>query len=146
MKQVCVSCWIEKDISLFEWASNRPSPRKKCKECRYKARDARKENEAAKQRKKEWHVANKETIYRNAEKRLYGVSKDEFNYKECWICSSTDRLCIDHCHSTGKVRGLLCSKCNTALGYFDDSSDKMKRAIEYLNTNPHFELDRKVYP
>ena len=40
---------------------------------------------------------------------------------------------IDHCHETGKVRGLLCSKCNIALGNFDDDIETLKRAISYLS-------------
>lgn len=39
---------------------------------------------------------------------------------------------VDHCHKTGKVRGILCSKCNRALGGFSDNIDNFKRAIEYL--------------
>lgn len=42
------------------------------------------------------------------------------------------RLAIDHCHSTGKVRGLLCHGCNTALGRFGDSDDNLLRAVQYL--------------
>lgn len=42
------------------------------------------------------------------------------------------RLCIDHCHKTNKVRGLLCHSCNTALGKFKDSPVNLYRAIRYL--------------
>jgi hypothetical protein len=42
------------------------------------------------------------------------------------------RLSIDHCHTTGKIRGLLCSKCNTGIGLFDDRPDLLSKAIEYL--------------
>lgn len=41
-------------------------------------------------------------------------------------------LAVDHCHETGKVRGLLCSKCNTALGSFKDSKELLRKAIQYL--------------
>ena len=51
---------------------------------------------------------------------------------KCAICSETDKLCVDHCHKTGKVRGLLCKKCNSGLGYFKDSIEFMSKAIEYL--------------
>jgi len=40
---------------------------------------------------------------------------------------------IDHCHNTGKIRGLLCDKCNKGLGFFDDDKIKLKRAIKYLS-------------
>lgn len=39
---------------------------------------------------------------------------------------------IDHCHTTGKLRGLLCSNCNTGLGQFKDDGEIMKNAIEYI--------------
>ena len=51
----------------------------------------------------------------------------------CAICGIyRENLYIDHCHKTGKVRGLLCVKCNTGLGYFRDSIDVMQKAIKYL--------------
>jgi hypothetical protein len=46
---------------------------------------------------------------------------------------------IDHCHSKGHVRGLLCFSCNIALGYLKDDVERLKRAINYL------ERDRKKY-
>ncbi len=42
------------------------------------------------------------------------------------------RLVVDHCHGTGKVRGLLCHNCNRALGLFQDSMESLQRALDYL--------------
>lgn len=42
------------------------------------------------------------------------------------------KLVVDHCHSTGNVRGLLCHNCNRALGLFKDNKETIKRAISYL--------------
>ena len=43
------------------------------------------------------------------------------------------KLSIDHCHKTGKVRGLLCKHCNHGLGKFKDDVNLLKIAIDYLN-------------
>lgn len=66
----------------------------------------------------------------------YGLSVEE--YKErcqngCEICGSLIRLHMDHCHDTGKFRGILCGKCNQGLGLFDDNSNRLDIAIKYLN-------------
>lgn len=64
----------------------------------------------------------------------------------CYICknpeSSIDKrynktrdLSVDHCHKTGKIRGLLCDKCNRGLGYFKDSIENLESAIQYLKLN-----------
>jgi len=41
-------------------------------------------------------------------------------------------LSVDHCHETGRVRGLLCHRCNTALGLFREDPEVLRRALEYL--------------
>ena len=58
----------------------------------------------------------------------------------CKICSKhvssligkKTRLCVDHCHTTGKVRGLLCEPCNTLLGMAKDNTQILQSAIAYL--------------
>ncbi len=44
----------------------------------------------------------------------------------------TRRLGIDHCHKTGRLRGLLCTRCNSGLGFFRDSYKIMEGAIKYI--------------
>lgn len=76
-------------------------------------------------------------------KLKFGITIDQYNAMEveqnyiCAICNRKDKcgrsLAVDHCHSTGKIRGLLCTDCNTALGLFNDSPGSLNRAIEYLN-------------
>ena len=52
--------------------------------------------------------------------------------ESCQICGSTKKLCIDHCHNSGVVRGRLCSRCNSGLGFFNDDITKLNSAIDYL--------------
>lgn len=69
----------------------------------------------------------------------YGITLEkyqdiyDFQDGKCAICLRPfEKLHVDHCHTTNKVRGLLCSPCNTAIGQFGESSEVMLRAIEYL--------------
>ncbi len=56
-----------------------------------------------------------------------------FNLSECQTCGSTENLCIDHSHKTGKWRGRLCQNCNTALGHFFENTKSIENAIAYLD-------------
>lgn len=59
----------------------------------------------------------------------------------CAICSQPEHsqryktLSVDHCHTSDKIRGLLCSSCNRALGLFKDNVANLQNAINYLKTN-----------
>lgn len=51
----------------------------------------------------------------------------------CAICNLELKLYVDHCHYTGNVRGLLCNKCNSALGFLNDNPDLVLNAYKYLS-------------
>ncbi len=73
--------------------------------------------------------------------RNYGLSREEYRrlLEEqngvCAVCKLPSRraLCVDHCHATRQVRGLLCDKCNTALGLLGDDVRRLLAAVAYLN-------------
>ena len=73
-------------------------------------------------------------------KRVYGMSLRDFDLMlaqqrgVCAVCGEQParRLCVDHCHATGKVRGLLCSPCNLAIGQFKDSPARLRKAAAYI--------------
>lgn len=63
----------------------------------------------------------------------YQMILEEQNHK-CFICNEKENraLAIDHCHTSGKVRGLLCSNCNRGLGMFLDDPQLLQNAVKYL--------------
>lgn len=79
-------------------------------------------------------------------KRKYKLTSEEYDRilaaqdGKCAICyrpPDDDRvLAVDHCHRTGKVRGLLCGLCNRALGCLGDDTTLLYRAIDYLERQP----------
>jgi Recombination endonuclease VII len=81
---------------------------------------------------------------RKAQLRRYGISPAEYDALlakqggACAICRkrSKGRLCVDHCHVTGMVRGLLCNECNGALGYLKDDQASLVAALAYLGPLP----------
>jgi DNA-directed RNA polymerase subunit RPC12/RpoP len=80
-------------------------------------------------------------------RRQYGISMEEFDGLlafqggGCAICSKPieelrRRMNIDHDHKNGKVRGILCSGCNTGLGHLGDNIEGLKKALYYLENTP----------
>jgi hypothetical protein len=72
-------------------------------------------------------------------KEKYGISREQFEEMlddqggRCLICGRKEvRFCVDHDHESGVVRGLLCYRCNTGLGGFNDSPVLLQKAINYL--------------
>lgn len=77
--------------------------------------------------------------------KKYNITLEQYNEiinkydGKCHICKSEESrkgfkdLCIDHCHDTLKVRGLLCNSCNVGLGCFKDNLELLKKAIDYLS-------------
>lgn len=70
--------------------------------------------------------------------RQYGLSRADYDAlvasqnSACAICEEVVMMHVDHCHSTGVVRGLLCIRCNRGLGYFKDTPKFLTRAAAYL--------------
>lgn len=101
-----------------------------------------------------WRTKNKNNYlkhklgYRNRQlKNNFGISLEEYDLilknqnGKCAICNKTEGekrngktkyLAVDHCHKTGRIRGLLCGKCNKALGLLEDNMAIINKAIDYL--------------
>lgn len=69
-------------------------------------------------------------------RRKYKVNANEVPI-ECELCGGTTRIAYDHCHATGKFRGWLCMKCNTALGLVGDNIELLQKMIDYLKREPN---------
>jgi hypothetical protein len=80
-------------------------------------------------------------IQRNSQLKQYGISLEEYEKLfenqngVCAICLNppgNKMLSVDHCHNSGKIRGLLCHTCNSGIGMFKENKTFIKRAWEYL--------------
>jgi hypothetical protein len=93
-----------------------------------------------------WYMLNKEiTAKRTRLSKLkrYGITEADYNQMfvnqngTCAICkqlqNNGENLYIDHCHITGKVRGLLCNNCNLAIGLLKDNTNIILEAAKYLS-------------
>ncbi|MGL5935035.1 MAG: endonuclease VII domain-containing protein [Cetobacterium sp.] len=127
--KTCRKCGVEKALAEFYKSKKHPSGLQyACKACdrkRLAAHDAIHPN-----RGQESHL-----------RLTYGLTVQGYNrlLKEqggtCAICyrpGLSKRLAVDHSHSTGTNRGLLCQPCNMALGLYEDSPTRLRRAAEYL--------------
>lgn len=91
---------------------------------------------------KEHRLAYMKTYNRNRKLSQYGLTVDTFNQmlekqnNQCAICftntPTTKGWCVDHCHTTNKVRGIVCDHCNLMLGYAKDNPNTLANAIKYL--------------
>ena len=102
------------------------------------------EVELAKVRARRYHHKHKDEEGGNRDRHLrrkYGITLKEYDVLleaqngVCAICGGIDvgkKLAVDHCHETGKIRGLLCSRCNPALGFMLDKVDNIDKFVEYL--------------
>ena len=140
--KICTKCNMEKPETEYYKRSDRDTLFTTCKECHCassvervkKYRRDNPERMAVKDRKS--HL-----------KYLYGITPEDYDRilleqkGVCAICGSDDpydrwtRFHIDHCHSTGKIRGLLCSHCNHILGKANDDPSILLAAIQYLSRN-----------
>lgn len=132
--KVCCDCYETKPVEDF--TNDRRAKDGKLHHCR----------QCLHARTKAWRLNNPERVgylnRRSALGRKYGITPSQYeemraaqDYR-CSICSEPEteqRLVIDHCHATGRVRALLCSNCNRALGAMKDDIDILKKAIAYLN-------------
>lgn len=141
MKQ-CTVCKETKELDQFyNVKSTKDGKGYRCKECDNKARQ-------------KWSANNPERSHLSQRQRnlkhRFGVDLEWYekqfkkqNYS-CAICQTKtnktvgDRqfwnFSVDHCHDSGKIRGILCNNCNRALGLFQDNPELLKKAASYVES------------
>lgn len=133
--KLCSRCQEQKSLGDFHKSLTIPGGLQyECKACQRKF-------------KRDWVAANRELQrlrWRVKQlKRDYGLSWDDYQNllssqgHKCLICDGvlkggTAGAHVDHDHQTGQVRGILCAICNRGLGYFKDSSVRLRAAAKYL--------------
>jgi hypothetical protein len=159
--KVCTGCKTKKKINCFSKAPRYvQGVRSWCKECERKNnRDALRKSTVRVEKNKQvsrdrWKRTRSDPETSQALSamvkkarllRMYGVSPSEFSAMlkkqngVCAICKNPELvkqsggdLSVDHCHETGKVRGLLCRRCNTGLGMFGDHEINLLEAANYV--------------
>lgn len=128
------SCGKEQEYKESYLLKNNP---KSCFNCFLKEKSKSAEEKA--ERKRLWYIKRKYS--------LDPAELDKLLARECPICKrklrettqtrgqKSESIAIDHDHSSGKVRGILCSRCNKGLGHFEDSIKLLREAIKYLEKN-----------
>ncbi len=112
------------------------------------ARENRQANlERERERDRQRMVRDPDRTRRHGIKRKFGITLEEYDamvlaqHGVCAACGGPPgqnskgkpiRLAIDHCHRTGRVRGLLCANCNVAIGMVDDDIEQLEALIRYL--------------
>lgn len=147
MDKICSGCGGTKPIAQFMSGTN-GRVTKMCEDCREPRRRSMRKvpKEERNRRHAEWRYSNGRTkAYMDNYNMKYhnGMDMQEFG-KEldkqgggCKICGDapngrSERLCIDHDHATMQFRGLLCNRCNTAIGLLRENPDLFQRAHDYL--------------
>ena len=136
-RKTCTQCQETKELTEFYRRRNRPSGTGYASECK----------DCIKARMSKRYHDDPARMADLAACRTYGITMEELTAmrKEangvCQACGKTEqeqghygKLVIDHCHSTGKVRGLICHKCNTILGLCKDNIEILQGLARFMNT------------
>ena len=149
----CSQCKVMKPFEEFwKMASMKDGYRGACKSCgtaqckRYYGND-REKTLGKLQAMRDTDPAYREKLCKITRKSIlkvkYGLTQVQFDQMleqqggKCKICGTTEpgrwgTFYIDHCHETGKVRGLLCCRCNLSIGHMEDSPELLRKAAEYI--------------
>lgn len=131
--RTCFACKVEKGDSEF-YRCNVRYRQRECKDC-------------CRERKYAWHQseAGKKSSAATKLKARFGITQEIYDEMlaaqsgKCLVCDATEsclghKLAVDHNHTTGAVRGLLCKACNVGIGSMGDDAARVERAAQYLRS------------
>ncbi|MAT39187.1 MAG: hypothetical protein CL946_06255 [Ectothiorhodospiraceae bacterium] len=139
----CCSCKASKPLSQYGPDSRKPDGRK------YRCRDCEREYNNQLREKQNRNPSARDRAQRKYRYKQFGLTIADYEQilKDqggvCAICGQPPNgrdLCIDHCHRTGKVRGLLCDGCNTGIGKLGDDASSIRKALIYLQQSEQVAL------
>lgn len=134
--KVCIVCGDPKALSEFNYSSQKGKNINTCKKCRV---DQKRERD-----RMDPYEHKRRTRNSNL-KRKFGITLDDYEDMlfgqggKCLICgeeqNGNKELSVDHDHRTGKIRGLLCSRCNTFVGYIESNPNLLSKVMNYIKSH-----------
>lgn len=144
LTKICTLCNEEKPLEAFHKDKRNKSGRTaRCSSCRTAIQIAfqNKQKSEKPEHYKRWRKSNNYFS-------KYGLTLEQVEtklYQQSYICAvcndTLTEYAVDHCHSTGRVRDLLCSSCNKGLGFFRDDPVRLMSAIKYLERHNDSGID-----
>lgn len=160
VERACNKCGVVKPLTGFNKSANgKYGRRSNCRDCqrRYRSGYTAKNRERLREEQRRWRQENPDyhRRYNNSPERKkwirdwtlrdkYGISLEDYEAMKvaqenrCAICARVfgkekgSVANVDHCHTTGRVRGLLCGDCNRGIGLMGDDAARVRSAAGYL--------------
>lgn len=149
ISKICTHCKCDLPVTSFGIAkAYRDGRRSQCNKCRTILGRGRWKTERHRERRAARRVDNlveeRRKDRERKRKQNYGLSAEDIDLLlaqqggGCALCKTTkpggryDVFCVDHCHETGRVRGMLCHSCNVALGALGDNEAGLAAALAYV--------------
>lgn len=151
--KVCKKCERERPVEeFFVNRAMKDGRMSMCRDCSmektraYRLKNLDRERAIGREKQRAFRAANPSYDRWMKIWRKYGLTpkqwEDLYSLQQgrCAICiaplAEGTKICVDHDHATGVVRGLLCTICNQGLGYFKDDPDRLRRAAAYVEAAP----------
>jgi hypothetical protein len=147
IKKWCPSCNKTLFVDLFNKSNRRDGFQTYCRKCHSQMQKEKYQKDPMAKVKRQIRAGRRKDrdplVQRKSElKRLYGITLEDYvnlfsiQNGVCAICleicKTKKSLSVDHDHVTGKIRGLLCNRCNRAIGMLQDNTDILDRAKKYI--------------